>query len=292
MSTPKIRPSDYPFAGTPSSTPRTDAQEIDLSTHTATEGFSPNRRKVDKYVPAKLSRQLETELAAAKAECDLNRTRLASIFWSGAMDKFTGGDVQQWVTDYTAELARLRAELGPLRELVGVDSRAASALSDINHWRKLMDAWDDNARLRADLERFTGHGLLDCHAICDQRDAAIAERDRLRAEVERADVMYQRACEVEHDLRAENERLKATLLSIEEDGTSEHNAAVGLRHNLVAAIARAERFEADAARLDWLERNGRFGYKAGTVWSDYFAVDLSGGEKTTLRAAIDAAMKP
>jgi cysteinyl-tRNA synthetase len=41
------------------------------------------------------------------------------------------------------------------------------------------------ARLRADLERFTGHGLLDCHAICDQRDAAVAERDQLRAEVER-----------------------------------------------------------------------------------------------------------
>ena len=41
------------------------------------------------------------------------------------------------------------------------------------------------ARLRTDLERFTGHGLLDCHAICDQRDAAVAERDRLRAEVER-----------------------------------------------------------------------------------------------------------
>ena len=41
------------------------------------------------------------------------------------------------------------------------------------------------ARLRADLARFTGDGLLDCHAICDQRDAAVAERDRLRAEVER-----------------------------------------------------------------------------------------------------------
>jgi len=43
----------------------------------------------------------------------------------------------------------------------------------------------DHARLRADLERFTAHGLLDCHAICDQRDEAVAERDRLRAEVER-----------------------------------------------------------------------------------------------------------
>jgi chromosome segregation ATPase len=34
-----------------------------------------------------------------------------------------------------------------------------------------------------------------------------AERDQLRAELERADVIYQRACEVEHGLRAEVERL-------------------------------------------------------------------------------------
>jgi hypothetical protein len=43
--------------------------------------------------------------------------------------------------------------------------------------------------------------------------------------------------------------LTATLSAIEEDGTSEHNAAVGLRQNLVAAIARAERFE--AALAEW-----------------------------------------
>jgi hypothetical protein len=51
------------------------------------------------------------ELAAAKAECDLNRTRLASILWSGAIDKHTCGDVQKWTEDYTAELTRLRAEV-------------------------------------------------------------------------------------------------------------------------------------------------------------------------------------
>jgi hypothetical protein len=52
---------------------------------------------------------LERELTAAKAECDLNRNRLASILWSGAIDKRTCGDVQQWADDYTAELARLHA---------------------------------------------------------------------------------------------------------------------------------------------------------------------------------------
>jgi len=47
----------------------------------------------------------------------------------------------------------------------------------------------------------------------------------------------------------------------------------------------------ERARLDWMQKNGHFGYKVGTVWSDYFSVDLRGGEKTTLRDAIDAAMK-
>ena len=37
-------------------------------------------------------------------------------------------------------------------------------------------------QLRSELERFTGHGLLDCHAICDQRDAAIARAERAKAE--------------------------------------------------------------------------------------------------------------
>ena len=60
-------------------------------------------------------------------------------------------------------------------------------------------------------------------------------------------------------------------------------------------LRRAEKAEAELAteraRLDWMQKNGHFGYKAGTVWSDYFSVDLRGGEKTTLRDAIDAAMK-
>jgi hypothetical protein len=128
-----MNPPDHP-------TPRTDAECIQIYQEDVT-GCS---NAID-YVPASVARTLERELTAAQAECDLNRNRLASILWSGAIDKQLCGDVQQWADDYTAELARLRA----------------------------------------DLERFTGHGLLDCHAICDQRDAAVAERDRLRAEVER-----------------------------------------------------------------------------------------------------------
>ena len=60
------------------------------------------------------------------------------------------------------------------------------------------------ARLRADLERFTGHGLLDCHAICDQRDAAIARAERAEAEIlERAAMM--------RDVMLERDKAEAAL---------------------------------------------------------------------------------
>jgi len=172
------------------------------------------------------ARTLETELAEAKAE--------AAHYMS----------VAQKATD---DLTRLRAELAVAQNWVEHHSKHAD------------DLIGENVKLRADLERFTGHGLLDCHAICDQRDAAIAERDRLRAELKELSQAYElnrvSIDELDADraraekAEAEVERLTATLSAIEEDGTSEHNAAVGLRQNLVAAIARAERFE--AALAEW-----------------------------------------
>ena len=56
------------------------------------------------------------------------------------------------------------------------------------------------AHLHDDLERFTGGGLIDCHAICDQRDAAVAERDRLRAEVEGLEARLYKGCDDERDM--------------------------------------------------------------------------------------------
>jgi hypothetical protein len=46
---------------------------------------------------------------------------------------------------------------------------------------------------------------------------------------------------------ADRRRLRAQLAAIEEDGTEEHNAAVGLRQKLVAVLDRAEKAEADNA---------------------------------------------
>ena len=51
-----------------------------------------------------------------------------------------------------------------------------------HHSKHADDLIAENVKLRADLERFTRHGLLDCHAICDQRDAAVARAERAEAE--------------------------------------------------------------------------------------------------------------
>jgi hypothetical protein len=158
-----MNPPDQP---TIAPTPRTDAESIRFN---HVDSFD------DRFtVPADFARTLERELATAQAERDLAITRVACILWSGAIDKHTCGDVQKWADYYTAELTRLRAELA-----------SKTACYDI--------ACVEVQRLRADLERFTGHGLLDCHAICDQRDAAVAERDQLRAEVERLNDIINRA---------------------------------------------------------------------------------------------------
>jgi hypothetical protein len=106
-------------------------------------------------------------------------------------------------TATAAERDQLRAELAVSENWVEHHSKHAD------------DLIGENVKLRADLERFTGHGLLDCHAICDQRDAAVAERDRLRAEL--SAVQAQHLHEVDelaaqakimNALRAEVERLR------------------------------------------------------------------------------------
>jgi DNA repair exonuclease SbcCD ATPase subunit len=158
------------------STPRTQAV---WKTHC---GFSNEDEATEAVCDFRdLSNTLETELAAAKAECDLNRTRLASIFWSGAMDKFTGGDVQKWAADYTAELARLRAEVQRQSrvnaEVVGEASRQVAA-SD-NLFREA----------RAEVERLKGAlalGQQNCDDAYDdlreERDEAIARAEKAEAE--------------------------------------------------------------------------------------------------------------
>ena len=107
----------------------------------------------------------------------------------------------------------LRAELAPLRELVGVDSRAASAVSDIDHWKKLMDVWDENVKLRAELEiklealTFATGRHLDQLVLIDKLHSELASWKR-SAELERLKLNVlkeSRAAAVEQEQVSRNE---------------------------------------------------------------------------------------
>ena len=86
-------------------------------------------------------------------------------------------------------------------------------------------------------------GELSCDE-CNARTAALtAERDQLRVDLELADVMYQRECEVEHELRTEVERLRS-------DRDCEKRLRKDADEFRENAIERAMKAEADLVALE------------------------------------------
>ena len=198
---------------TPTATPRTAAAWA--------ASFSPERAN---FSVRDECEKLETELTAAKAECE--RLKFAT---EGHLLK----TIQQ-----QAELAHLRAELAVAENWVE------------HHSKHAYDLIAENVKLRADLERFTGHGLLDCHAICDQRDAAVAERDRLLAELKELSQAYElnrvSIDELDAD-RARAEKAEAEVERLKRDYEYEHKCLHEVRERCESWKQRAERAEAELA---------------------------------------------
>ena len=94
-------------------------------------------------------------------------------------------------------------------------------------------------------------GELSCEE-CNARTAALmAERDQLRVDLELADVMYQRECEVEHELRTEVERLRAEVERLKTCGIAELAAVnSSVLEYCKHWEARAERAEGNLAALE------------------------------------------
>lgn len=117
-----------------SATPRTKEQVLAYRTGDGSE-----------IVHASFAAALEIELADAKAECDLNRIRLASLFWSGALDNHTGGEVQKWAAEYTAELDGFRAEVGRLLERIdGERGYSIEVENELEVLREKVSELEDN----------------------------------------------------------------------------------------------------------------------------------------------------
>jgi hypothetical protein len=142
-------------------TPRTDAARNRY------DDLSGNPCNSFDFVEPEDMATLERELAAAQSERDLAITRVASILWSGAIDKHTCGDVQKWAADYTAENTRLRAELA-----------SKTACYDI--------ACGEVQRLRAEVERLKGMRTAAEAIMTDVAEAneeiAIARAEKAEAE--------------------------------------------------------------------------------------------------------------
>ena len=94
-------------------------------------------------------------------------------------------------------------------------------------------------------------GELSCDE-CNARTAALtAERDQLRVDLELADVMYQRECEVEHELRTKVERLRAEVERLKTCGIAELAAVnSSVLEYCKHWEARAERAEGNLAALE------------------------------------------
>lgn len=133
--------------------------------------------------------------------------------------------------------------------------------------------------LRADLERFTGHGLLDCHAICDQRDAAVAERDQLRADRTYNHECINRLASATGTLGEKSGTVVdvalSTIAQLRAEVVLDEDLQAATEKSLKIATIRAEKAEADTARMDWLEK------ESPEDW----------GIRSITRDAIDKAMK-
>lgn len=90
-------------------------------------------------------------------------------------------ELEQERASLRAEVERLKAELGPLRELVGVDARAASAVSDITHWTWMMDKADKADSLTARVGELERH-LNNVLRIVDRFSEEICKHEAERYE--------------------------------------------------------------------------------------------------------------
>ena len=285
---------------TPTATPRTTAA-LEWVRPAGNDSGPPN----EQYVCADVARTLETELAAAKAECERlmnQRDNLLKPLRARAEDRADAADEK--VERLTSENEKLTIERDALAngsaiEIARLRAELAVAKNWVEHHSKHADDLiAENVKLRADLERFTGHGLLDCHAICDQRDAAVARAERAEAALAEWSVLnlWGGTPEIIHEFIKGQQNRIHHCQDLEAE-CLEQARLLGMSGEREAdLLGKIERLAKDNARLDWLEEKMWF-VRANVMLHDEvppYTVKTCDGivHGATVRAAIDAAMKP
>jgi chromosome segregation ATPase len=161
------------------------------------------------------------------------------------------GDLRQQIMD--SRVPKNEREWWASREIEKLERE----LAETERLRFGADA--DRRRLRCELA--AASQAYDCTmaihgTVMEERDRLATELTRLRALVgtirSQLNLTVRNVSDItpeehSHETGEAIDRLRAELAAIEEDGTEEHNAAVGLRQKLVAALARAEKAEAELA---------------------------------------------
>jgi hypothetical protein len=229
-------------------TPRTDAEKCKMNICMTSVELEA--------VPADFARTLERELAAAQAECErLNDgLKMAEAMVRATTDRSD---------TFRAELATAKAETS---HYMAVAQKATDELiffraDNLKAHQMTCAAGLERDSLRAEVERLKGMRTAAEAIMTDVAEAneeiAIARAEKAEAELAKRDSEYLRGtamvAESASVWQSRAEKAEAELAAIEEDGTEEHNAAVGLRQKLVAALDRAEKAE---AALAFIAENG------------------------------------
>jgi hypothetical protein len=155
-----------------------------------------------------------------------------------AVDSFFAQQLERELTAVTAERDQLRIDRHYNRKCINRLASATGTLGEKSE--KIVEvALSTIDQLRAAIAEMP---TCRCDRNTDQQCELSAKISALRDEVERTDAIYQRACEVEHELRAEVERLTKQAV-FDADHIHTLNAAFATRAELTDAIARAERAE-------------------------------------------------
>jgi hypothetical protein len=121
---------------------------------------------------------LEQQTAILQKDCDMNRNRLASILFSGALDNITGTQVQEWAKEYEdvkAENAKLREALDGYKQIADMQKAGMTAFENATNTGKQIIA-DLESQVAALQSQALAEGLEKIAVLAEARAVKIQDK--------------------------------------------------------------------------------------------------------------------